>query len=143
MTAHASNLRGCRTIRALAQRAGLTLRALRYYEELGLISVIRDRSGNRRYPPETCRRVMAIALLRRAGVSLPDVCAILDAENEAGEAAQQALALEKLTAQLTALCNYVVQVTDVMDIVRRGELGRVTLAPEGSEPVALGRQRAL
>jgi DNA-binding transcriptional MerR regulator len=79
----------------------LTPRALRFYEEKGLIEPERNEVGWRSYPPEARRRLQWIAQLRSAGVSLPDVEAVLQEDEASG--ARAASALEKLAARAAAL----------------------------------------
>ena len=57
----------------VARRAGVTTRALRYYEEQGLITSGRDRNGYRVYDPATVPLVRDIARLLRAGLGSADV----------------------------------------------------------------------
>jgi len=61
---------------------GLTARALRFYEEKGLVEARRDRLNARFYDPAARRRLEWIARLRKAGVSLPDIEEVLHAEDD-------------------------------------------------------------
>ena len=61
---------------------GLTARALRFYEEKGLVEARRDRLNARYYDPVARGRLEWIARLRRAGVSLPDIEEVLGADEE-------------------------------------------------------------
>jgi DNA-binding transcriptional MerR regulator len=61
---------------------GLTARALRFYEEKGLVEARRDRLNARFYDPAARRRLEWISRLRKAGVSLPDIEEVLHAEDE-------------------------------------------------------------
>jgi DNA-binding transcriptional MerR regulator len=61
---------------------GLTARALRFYEERGLIEARRDRLNTRYYDPVARRRLEWISRLRKAGVSLPDIREVLDVEDD-------------------------------------------------------------
>jgi len=79
----------------------LTPRALRFYEEKGLLRTERNEAGWRSYPPEARRRLDWIARLRAAGISLPDIRDVLDADETSGARAE--LALEKLAAKREAL----------------------------------------
>ncbi len=56
---------------------GLTPRALRFYEEKGLLSSKRDRQNSRWYDGEARGRIEWIARLRRADLSLADIREIL------------------------------------------------------------------
>ena len=61
---------------------GLTARALRFYEEKGLVEARRDRLNARFYDPAARRRLEWISRLRKAGVSLPDIEEVLHAEDD-------------------------------------------------------------
>ncbi|RSO08294.1 MerR family transcriptional regulator, partial [Streptomyces sp. WAC 06725] len=68
------------TIQEMARRSGFTEPTLRYYEKLGLLGeVARDESsGHRRYDPVTAERVVALACLRSAGVTVSGMRRYLD-----------------------------------------------------------------
>ncbi|MEU0554360.1 MerR family transcriptional regulator [Dactylosporangium sp. NPDC006015] len=53
----------------LATRAGVSVRALRYYEEQGLLGADRSPSGQRHYPDGAVDRVMLVQQLYAAGLS--------------------------------------------------------------------------
>lgn len=57
----------------VARRTGLTERALRYYEERGLVTPRRDSAGRRRYNAETLSRLYRVLLQRDLGTPLADV----------------------------------------------------------------------
>jgi DNA-binding transcriptional MerR regulator len=56
-----------------ASRTGLTVRALRVYEEFGLIAPRRSAGGWRQYGPHDLMKVNTIALLKTAGLSLAQI----------------------------------------------------------------------
>lgn len=56
-----------------AAAAGLTPRALRYYEQQGLVTARRTPSGHRTYDAEDVRRLRAVRELREAGLTVGDV----------------------------------------------------------------------
>jgi len=60
----------------VADQAGITPRALRYYEERGLIEPYRTKKGTRRYSDTQIARVKAALALIELGVSLDDVLAL-------------------------------------------------------------------
>jgi len=53
----------------LASRAGVSVRALRYYEEQDLLASVRSPSGQRQYPDSAVDRVQLIQQLYSAGLS--------------------------------------------------------------------------
>lgn len=80
---------------------GLTARALRFYEERGLVQACRDRFNRRYFDAKARRRLEWIARLRRSGVSLPDIQDVLDAEDARQDGAAVAAAkLEGLRRRL-------------------------------------------
>jgi DNA-binding transcriptional MerR regulator len=89
------------TIGEVARKFGFTLRALRFYEEKGLVSP--RRSGNRRlYSPRDQRRLEIIAQGKRIGLALEEIRTILRASNEGGAGSRRHLevALEKCEARV-------------------------------------------
>lgn len=66
-------------ISELAQRAGVTVHALRHYERLGLLLPARTASGYRDYPESMRREVVFIAMARRIGFSLAAIGELLPA----------------------------------------------------------------
>jgi DNA-binding transcriptional MerR regulator len=61
------------TIGELAARTGVATSALRYWEQLGLLTAPKRVSGQRRYPPSTVERVGEILLLREVGLTLREI----------------------------------------------------------------------
>ena len=65
------------TIGELSRSAGLTLRAIRYYEEIGLIASCGERKGNAAlYPVETLSALRRIIVLKEAGLGLEEIKAV-------------------------------------------------------------------
>jgi MerR family transcriptional regulator, redox-sensitive transcriptional activator SoxR len=62
----------------VAGRAGMAPSALRYYEQLGLISATRTPGGARRYPRAVLRRLAVIRAAQNVGLSLPEIRTALD-----------------------------------------------------------------
>ena len=60
-------------IREVARRSGLTSRALRFYEALGLLKPLRTYSGRRLYGRGELERIQQILALKRAGLSLAQI----------------------------------------------------------------------
>lgn len=88
-----------------AARTGLTARALRLYEEQGLISPRRNAGGWRVYGAEELAQLNTITLLKSAGLTLAQVASVT------GRAAQQpaleqivALQLESWKGRLASSC---------------------------------------
>ena len=60
-------------IRDVAERTGLTSRALRFYEARGLIQPLRTYSGRRLYGRGEIERIQQIVALKRAGLTLAQI----------------------------------------------------------------------
>jgi MerR family redox-sensitive transcriptional activator SoxR len=67
------------TIGELSRRSGVAPSALRYYEEIGLISSERTTGNQRRYLRPTLRRVAFIRAAQRVGLTLDEIAEALDA----------------------------------------------------------------
>jgi MerR family redox-sensitive transcriptional activator SoxR len=61
------------TIGQVAQRAGVSIPTLRYYEQLGLLSSKRNTGNQRRYSRYVLRRLAFIAAAQRVGQSLEEI----------------------------------------------------------------------
>lgn len=61
----------------VACRAGVSVPAVRYYEQRGLIASTRSAGNQRRYPRHVLRRLAFIAAAQRVGLSLDQVAAAL------------------------------------------------------------------
>jgi DNA-binding transcriptional MerR regulator len=63
----------------LARASGLTIRTVRYYDQIGLLSPSwRTSGGHRVYTDDDVRRLYRICLLRRIGMSLEEIARALD-----------------------------------------------------------------
>lgn len=61
------------SIGAVAERTGLAVSAIRFYEKVGLVEAERAPSGHRRFPRSTIRRVSFILVCQRLGYSLTEI----------------------------------------------------------------------
>ncbi|MBO0873097.1 MAG: redox-sensitive transcriptional activator SoxR [Pseudonocardia sp.] len=75
---HASWDQGELTVGQLAERSGVAVSALHFYERQGLINSRRTSGNQRRYRRETLRRVALIRIAQRVGIPLAEVRAALD-----------------------------------------------------------------
>jgi DNA-binding transcriptional MerR regulator len=86
----------------VSRRTRLSERALRLYEQEGLVSPARSAGGRRAYAMADLRRLQQVQILRRAGYSLSDIRALLSRRDvDAAEAI--ALQLDGLRAEQAAL----------------------------------------
>lgn len=91
------------SINQLSKLLGLTARAIRFYEEKGLVKPGRSWSG-RVYTRRDFQRLSVIARGRKAGLSLEDLEDILEAYDPADHGRRQVeLALERLRERLLVL----------------------------------------
>ena len=108
------------SIQEVAKVAGTTPRALRHYEQLGLLAPSRS-SGNgyRRYDAASLVRLQRILLLRQLGLGLPQIAEVLAADTTE----EQALAghLAWLQDDLARRSRQIAAVERTLEAVRGGE----------------------
>lgn len=66
------------SIGALAERTGMAVSAIRYYEEQGLIAPWRNAGGQRRFPRADIRRLSFIRIAQQFGFTLPEIRSLLE-----------------------------------------------------------------
>ena len=66
------------TVGQLAERSGLAVSALHFYERSGLIRSTRDTGNRRRYTRDTLRRLAFIRASQRVGIPLAEIKQALD-----------------------------------------------------------------
>ncbi len=77
-------------IGVVAERAGVSVQSLRYYERKGLLSEPpRSTSGHRRYSPEAVRTVQFIKRAQKLGMSLAEVGHLLRLQNRGAGACSE------------------------------------------------------
>lgn len=94
------------SIGELAERAGATVKTVRFYSDQGLLpEASRSGGGHRRYGPEALERLRLIRSLRVLDLPLPEVRRVLDDEGAAGSVLEDAVAgrLRELGSELKAL----------------------------------------
>jgi MerR family redox-sensitive transcriptional activator SoxR len=74
MPAHEAML----TVGELAERGGVAVSALHYYESRGLVSAVRSAGNQRRYPRAALRRVAFIRAAQQLGIGLAEIAAALE-----------------------------------------------------------------
>ncbi|MEU9981749.1 MerR family transcriptional regulator [Streptomyces sp. NPDC050856] len=90
----------------LAERAGVTVKTVRFYSDNGLLpEASRSAGGHRRYGRDALDRLRLIRSLRALDLPLPAVRRVLDAEDGAGGVLEDVVAgqLRELGSRLTAL----------------------------------------
>jgi MerR family transcriptional regulator, redox-sensitive transcriptional activator SoxR len=61
------------TVGEVAERSGVAVSTLHFYESKGLIKSLRTRGNQRRYPREVLRRVAIIKVAQRTGIPLASI----------------------------------------------------------------------
>jgi len=90
------------TIGQLCREFGCTTRALRFYEEQGLLFPAR-RQGQRVYSYKDRTRLGLIVRGRKVGLSIAEIRELFETYEDEGEAAQNALALKLFQKRIAAL----------------------------------------
>lgn len=103
-------MRGELTIGKLAERAGVNVETIRYYQRRGLLDEPqKPLGGYRHYPPDTAKRVRFIKRAQALGFTLEEVAGLLrlDAASACAEtrelAAHKLALIEEKLAQLAAM----------------------------------------
>lgn len=97
---------------------GLTPRALRFYEEKGLIDARRDRLNHRYYDGWTRQKLAWIARLRSVSLSLGDIRQVLEADQRSGTGPQTAL--RKLMSRREQLAQELAAVEALIPTLQEG-----------------------
>ncbi len=97
LTQRCSTLRGTARMADIQSLFGMTPRAIRYYEIIGLIEAMRTGANARVFDAKARERLRWIARLRAAGVSLEGIREVVELDADAeGRALQAPVALTKL-----------------------------------------------
>jgi MerR family redox-sensitive transcriptional activator SoxR len=70
------------SIGEVAERAGVRVSAIRYYEQVGLLPEAPRVSGQRRYDGSVLRRLRVIDVAQRAGLSLEEIRTLVEHGND-------------------------------------------------------------
>jgi DNA-binding transcriptional MerR regulator len=104
----------------LAGRAGVSVRALRYYEEQSLLVSERSASGQRHFPEAALDRVQLIQLLYAAGLSSRTIAELLPCVEAPNKVTPATLALlsaerDRIEEQIGHLRKSHAKLTEVID----------------------------
>lgn len=99
-------------IGAVAERAGVSVRALRYYEEQDLLESERSPSGQRHYAESAVERVKFIQLLYAAGLTSKSVRQLLPCIDTGRASADM---LDHLVQERARLQEQITALTDARD----------------------------
>ncbi|MGI9659871.1 MAG: MerR family transcriptional regulator [Gaiellaceae bacterium] len=98
----------------VARSAGVTVSAVRYYDEIGVISASTRVGGKRRFDPEAVGRVSFIKRCQQAGLSLEEIRTILDEQRDSWQALVEAK-LAKLHERRANLDSMIELLTEFRD----------------------------
>lgn len=105
----------------LARRTGLSVRALHYYDEIGLLSPSQhNASGHRLYTAAEIERLQQIKSLRQLGLSLAEIKCCLDGADFSLERAME-LNIARLEEQIETQRRLSVRMQRMRDKLRRSE----------------------
>jgi DNA-binding transcriptional MerR regulator len=99
----------------VAQRAGVSTRALRYYEEQGLLSPERTSSDQRTYPESAVERVKLIQQFFTAGLSSRVISQLLPCIDSGESTPESSKLLEDERARITAAMADLAAARDALD----------------------------
>jgi DNA-binding transcriptional MerR regulator len=103
----------------LAAAVGLTVRTLHHYDAIGLlVPAQRSHSGRRLYAPDDVRRLYRIVALRRLGLGLAEIEALLDASPDLAQAVRGHL--EQVERQLELARRLRVTLTRILELLESG-----------------------
>jgi DNA-binding transcriptional MerR regulator len=104
----------------LASAVGLTVRTLHHYDAIGLlVPTERSYSGRRLYSPRDVRRLYRIVALRRLGLGLAEIGALLDQSPDLTQAVRRHL--EQVERQLELQRRLRVTLTRILEMLDAGK----------------------
>ena len=115
----------------VAAQAGVSVRALRYYEEQGLLTAERSPGGQREYAPGTVERVRFIQHLYAAGLGSKAVVGILPCMEHGTLTDEMHERLLAERARVQALLDDLTATRDKLDhVIRAGQAYRDGRSPD-------------
>ena len=98
----------------VAERCGVNVSALHFYEEQGLISSWRNQSNHRRYSKDVLRRISIIKAAQKVGISLNNIKLAFSAlpNNKTPDAKDWEVLSSKWHDELSAKINYLTNLRD-------------------------------
>ena len=113
------------TVGELAAIAGITVRTLHHYDEIGLLTPTERRpNGYRAYTDADINKLQRILTYRELDLSLGEIASILDEPSSSVEALQEAR--HRVTRRIEKLH----RITDSLDSAIRSERKGTTMTPE-------------
>lgn len=87
----------------VSRRTGLTIPAIRYYEQRGLVGPLAREGGRRRFAPGAVHRLRVITEVQKAGFTLEEIRVLLGREGS-GAQTRRSLVRSKLTEVQRGIC---------------------------------------
>lgn len=69
-------------VNEILKEVGMTRRAIKYYEEKGLLSIKKDTNGYRNYTYEDVKVLKKISVYRKLGISIEDIKKLLNTNDK-------------------------------------------------------------
>ncbi len=127
-------------ISQLAREFDVTPRALRFYEDKGLLSPRRE-GLSRVYSHKDRAKLQLIVRGKKVGLSLIEIKELLDLY-KVDQRAQAQVALKRFNARIVALEEQRRHVEDAIDALRKGVLQLEEYLSKPASPAAMGAARA-
>ena len=114
------NMEELKTINEVCKMLDMTSRTIRYYEQLQLITTVREsKTAPRRLDAENIERLRKIRFLRKLGLTLDEITEVIDSDKKATELIIRKKAAMK--AEINELVERVNLLTEVMAAAEQGE----------------------
>ena len=129
------------TINDISKELGLTKRAIKFYEEKGLLSVPKDENGYRNYSQEHIRILKTISVYRKLGIGITDIQGIINHGDESillQVLKEKEVELQDKQAELLELQRFI-STHDVNQAYERLEYETVSQAIKDAFPGFYGR----
>ncbi|GAA1586512.1 MerR family transcriptional regulator [Actinoplanes couchii] len=102
----------------LAAKTGVSVRAIRYYEEQGLLTSVRSPSGQRHYTDDQVERIAFIQRLYTAGISSRTIAELLPCVESPSEENSDA-AMERMRLERDRLTEHIAELQRTRDALDR------------------------
>lgn len=108
-----------KTINEVCKTLDITSRTIRYYEQCGLIKTIREsKTAPRKLDGENIERLRKIRFLRKRGLKLDEIAAVIDSETKTAEMIYGKTA--ELKAEVRALTERIGLLEEVLAVMEKG-----------------------
>lgn len=117
------------TINEIAKELNITKRAIKYYEEQGLLKVAKDSNGYRNYSEQDVETLRIISVYRKLGISISDIKKLLEKEDKnilLGILADKEKELREKTTEYEELKGFVMtgKIDQLSEAIRYESIGK-------------------